>query len=305
MFIDLRRYLAIVRTIRSGALFVPLLLGIFLTGCGALPISGPSESPLAGKKVTEQEMASVAAVGKSRKEVIADLGNPTIELNDLRILVYPWIEHKGDWLLFAFSYTGGVAVTTPRQEDWALLVAFDDKDRVTDTGLVKKKPSDSINTTARTWAEARGVDIPPPSPSFSLLSVPTDKALVYVFRAKPPISWKTVLGAGSWPWPVAIAVDGQYISEMHNETYVTLSIQPGKHEFLADALPSYRYVPRGSLVISSDKRQPASITLDTQPNQVYFIRLLCTSGTGTIDSTLTPQTEVEALQVLKEFRPAW
>jgi hypothetical protein len=277
-----------------------------MAGCGAIPISGPSESPLFGKRVEEQEMASVAAVGKSREEVISNLGKPTIELKDLRILVYPWIEHKGDWLIFGIGYVTGAGGSTYRQEDWSLLVAFDDKERVAHAGLVKKKSSESINTTARNWAEAQGINIPPLQTTFALSSVPIGKSLLYVFWTTPPTSWKTILGAAlSWPWPVAIAIDGQYISEMHNKTYIALTVEPGIHELLADALPSYRYVEKGTLVIHADRRRPASATLNTLPNQVYFIELLCTTGTGTIDTSLVPKTEADALPVIKEFRPAW
>jgi len=28
------------------------------------------------------------------------LGRPTFELGDLKIAVYPWIENKGDWLIY-------------------------------------------------------------------------------------------------------------------------------------------------------------------------------------------------------------
>jgi len=289
-----------------GISFAPLLLGFLLAGCGAIPISGALESPLYGKRVDEQEVASVAAVGKSREEVISDLGKPTIELKELRILVYSWIEHKGDWLIFGVGYVTGVAGSFPRHEDWSLLVAFDDQDRVTHAGLVKKKSSESINTTARNWAEAQGINIPPLQTTFALSSVPVGKSLLYVFWTTPPTSWKTILGAAiSWPFPLAIAVDGQYLSEMRNKTYIALTVEPGTHELLADALPPYRYVERGTLVIRADRRRPASVTLNTLPNQVYFIELLCTTGTGDIETSLVPKTEADALPVIRDFRPVW
>jgi len=282
--------------------FAPLLLGFLMAGCVAVPIPVASESPLFGNRVEEKEVASVAAVGQSREEVISNLGKPTIELKDLRILVYPWIEHEYDWLFIG----AGFAAITPMTQDWALLVAFDDKDRVTHAGLVKQIVKifsrESINTTARNWADAQGINTPLLPTTFALSSAPIDKSLLYVFRTKR----KSLFGGAAWPWPVALAVDGQYISEMHNETYIALKVEPGKHELLSDALPSYHYVERGSFVIPSASRRPASIILNTLPNQVYFIELLCPSGTGKgIESSLAQKTEADALPVIKDFRPAW
>lgn len=281
-------------------------VGILMTGCIVVPISGPSETPLYGKRIKEQEITSVAAVGKSREEVISNLGKPTIELNDLRILVYPWMEDKGAWLILFFSAGGPFGGTGAVQENWLFLVAFDDKDRVLHAGLVKRKEFDSINTVVRKWGEAQGLSLPPQQATFTLLPIPKNKSLFYIFRAKPPTSWRTMIGMGfSWPWPVAVAVDGQYLSELHNETYTTLTVEPGKHELLADAKPPYLYAGKGSLELVPDKRRPASISLNTLPNQVYFVRLLCTTGTGTIDTSLTPKTEAEAIPVIQQFRSAW
>jgi len=276
-----------------------------MAGCVVVPISGPSEAPLAGKRITVQEAKAVAAVGKSRAEVVSVLGRPTIELQDLKIAVYPWIEHKGDLLaLWLLAYPIGAEI--PETEDWALLVAFDEGEHVARAGLARWKPSESINTTARDWAESQGLKGPLPQTGFAASPIPQNKSLIYIFRSAPPSSWKTVLGAGvSWPRPVAVAVDGTYVSEMHDETYVALVVEPGLHELVADALPPYRYVERGSLAIEAEKRKPASIVVVVQANRANFVELRCTSGTGTVETMLSPLPEGEAIPILQKMRPVW
>ena len=271
------------------------LLGLFIAGCVAVPVSfGPAEAPLAGKRVKEEEVAAVAAVGKSRSEVVSSLGKPTMELREPRILVYPWIERKADWQIL----TVGGAGTVTAQEGWALLVAFDDDGHVTHAGLVTLKLSEAINTVARSWAEQRGIASWPPETAFVAASPPSGKALIYVLRTVPAVTLMTVLGAGSsWPLPVAVAIDGQYFSELDNQVYVAVTAEPGRHTLVADAVPPYRFVNAPHL--------PAALALDTRPNKVYFVELTCTSGTGSVDTTLTQKSEAEALAVVKDFRPAW
>jgi len=285
------------------ALVPPLLLAASVAGCVALPISGPSEVPMVGKRFTAQEVAAAAAIGRPRAEVVSILGRPTFELGDLKIAVYPWIENKGDWLILLF---GAQPLTTPRTEDWALLVAFDEQERVARAGPARWMPSDSVTTYVRNWAASQQLNTPLPQTGFIASPIPKDKSLIYIFRLAPSSSWKTALGAGaSWPLPVALAADGAYVSEMHDETYIALVVEPGSRELLADALPPYRYVERGSFAIEPKKRQPASLRVEAEPNQAYFVQLRCISGTGTIDTTLKQQPKEEALPILQQLRPVW
>lgn len=281
----------------------PLLVAASVAGCVVLPISGSSEVPMAGKRFSAQEVTAAAAVGTPRARVVSILGRPTFELGDLKIAVYPWIENKGDWLIYLL---GGWPMTTFRQEDWALLVAFDEQERVARAGPARWMPPDSVTTYARGWAVSQGLNVPLPQAGFIASSIPKDKSLIYVLRLAPSPSWKTALGAGaSWPLPVALAADGAYASEMRDETYFALVVEPGVHELLADALPPYRYVERGSFAIDAQKRQPASLRVEAEPDQAYFVQLLCTSGTGTLDTTLRQLPKEEALPILQKLRPVW
>ena len=153
---------------------------------------------------------------------------------------------------------------------------------------------------------SQGLNIPLPQTRFTASSIPNDKSHIYILRLAPSPSWKTALGAGaSWPRPVALAADGAYVSEIRDETYLALVVEPGVHELLADALPPYRYVERGSFVIDAGKRAPASLRVEAGPDQAYFVQLLCTSGTGTLDTTLRQLPKEEALPILQKLRPVW
>jgi len=122
---------------RAVAALLLSLLASVLSGCVAVPISGQREDPFAGIRFVEEEISLVAPVGRSRQEVISSLGQPTIELEQYRLFVYPWIEHKSDWLVFLIP-PGPLlySFTTPRTQDWGLFIAFDADDRVANAALL-------------------------------------------------------------------------------------------------------------------------------------------------------------------------
>jgi len=115
-----------------------------------------------------------------------------------------------------------------------------------------------------------------------------------------------ILGWSSWPRPVAVAVDAQYRSELRDEVYIALIVEPGMHEVLADALPPYRYVEYGTaLRIAPERRRPASFKIEALPGSTYFIELVCTSGTGTIETSLRLIPDADALPIIRQLHAAW
>lgn len=298
-------FLAARRGARRGVLpaFVLILLASLLHGCVAVPVSGPREAPLGENRLIEEEIPLQVPVGRPRQEVIARLGHPTIELEPYRLLVYPWIEHKRDWLVFLAS---GHFFVTAQTEQWALLVALDDDDRVANVGLVKRPLDYSINAVARSWLHARGVKLPPPNTTFAVLPVPDGRSHIYIYRVSPPITPLSLLGAGSWPVPIAVSLDGIVRSELSDETFVVLTVDPGQHELVADALPPYKYSPtKEALRIPPEKRRPASVTIHASRNERYFVELMCSSGTGTVDTRLKEQPQATAVEIVREFRSVW
>lgn len=139
--------------------------------------------------------------------------------------------------------------------------------------------------------------------AFSLSPIPLDKSVVYVFRRTTPMN---LFGASSCPRPVAVALDGQYRSELKDETYIALSVEPGAHTVSADPLPPYRYVDEGTAFrIAPAQRRPASIKVDALADRAYFVELACTTGSGSYDSSLESMPEDIALPVVKHFHHAW
>lgn len=248
----------------------------------------------------------MAPVGRPRQEVISSLGQPTIELEQYRLFVYPWIEHKSDWLVFLappgpFLYL----FTTPRTEDWALVVVFDADDRVANAALLKRPPQQSMNAVARGWLQAQGVRLPPPNATFAIMPVPEGRSHIYVYRVSPPITLLSFLGAGSWPMPIAVSLDGTVRSELSDETFVMLTVDPGHHDLVADALPPYRYSPTGSLTIPPERRRPASVAIQASANERYFVELMCATGTGTVETTLKERPQAAAVEAVRDFRSVW
>jgi len=145
------------------------------------------------------------------------------------------------------------AAVIPRTADWTLFVAIDENGYVVRAGLDQRKLYDSVRSQARKWAEAQELKLPPVQTSFAPLPIPDGKALIYFYRKQPPSFLSAFLGFGcnvSLPFPVAVSIDDQYVTEMHDDTYAAIPIPPGRHEIVVDPAPPYWYVERGTLTIS-------------------------------------------------------
>jgi len=295
-----------------------LLLGVLaIAGCVPVYSYSPSDPPVAGRRIKPEDVAFIKPGITSRDEVISNLGVPTVDLSDLRTLVYVWIELKEQWV----GVIPGLLFTAPRTADWTLLVAIDENDRVVSSGFDQRRWSDTVISQARKWAEAQLVRLQPARTSFDPLPIPEEKALIYIYRVKPPSSfswsWSCLLFSAaclparlttpSWQFPVAVAIDDQYVTEMHDETYVALSVPAGQRNIVADPLPPYRYAKmKGNLVIDPSKRRPGTITVQVSPGQQYFLEVLSvTDGFGTLNTSLTVRNESAAKPVLQTFRPVW
>jgi hypothetical protein len=230
---------------------VPLLLGaLAIAGCVAVPVpvASPSDPPLAGRRIKPEDVTFIQPGMTSRDEVISNLGVPTVDLSDLRVLVYVWIEYRGQWV----GAIPGLLFTAPRTAEWALLVAIDENNRVVRSGFDERRGSETVISQAPTWAEAQQVSLPPVRTSFDPLPIPEEKAVIYIYRVKPPF-----VGPSSWLFPVGVAIDNQYVTEMHDATYAAVPVSAGRHEIVADPLPPYRWVPdEGSLGKRSFKETP-------------------------------------------------
>jgi len=295
-------------------LLLALLFGLVLSaGCVAVPIGSTSDEPVPGRKIRPEDVAFIQPGITTREELISRLGAPTFDLPDLGILSYVWLELKEDWAVIWAIPTnpplGGGAVVIPRTADWALFAAIDENGRVVRVGLDQRKLYDSVRSQARKWAEAQGLKLPPVQSAFASLPVPAEKALIYFYRTKPPSSLAGFLGLGgdfSLPFPIAVSIDDQYVTEMHDDTYAAIPILPGRHEFVIDPAPPYWYIERGALAVSPSQRRPAKLIVEAVAGQQYFLEVRSsTSGMGRIDTSLTLRNESDAQPSLRTFRPVW
>jgi hypothetical protein len=133
-------------------------------------------------------------------------------------------------------------------------------------------------------------------------------------RTRPQTTLLTILGVGiSCPWVVAVSARGAVKSELSDETFLTLPVDPGEHELSASILRPSQVELREGLPPESHAYasrfikggQAPALKVTTLPGQRYFIELACTTGTGSINLVLAARTEMEAMPVIGKFRSVW
>lgn len=278
-----------------------LLLSVLLSVQACVPVYSYHDRVAAGQKVTSEQATFINPGITTRDEVISKLGKPAVDLRDLRILMYPWTELKSQWV----GVVPGFIWTAPLTASWVLFVATDENGRVTHFGFQELKGSMSTPTViseARDWAEAEQVALPSASTSFSPMAIPEGKAILYVYRIDQPLP-RFAFPSES---PVAVAIDGQYVTELRRETYAAFAISPGAHEIIADPSPSYRFTLR---LPSAPRGSPTTINLLAAQRQQQFVHLLSVHQIHftkeTIDTALTVTNGPDAESVLNTLRPAW
>lgn len=111
---------------------IPLLicLCLWLGGCVMVPVPMSEDKVLAGKQVTEEQIAILTPRVTTRQEVAERLGNPRVIWEDARVYVYNWQMRQGIlfWAWGAY-YTGDFGMTDIPKH-YLLLIQFDEQDRV-------------------------------------------------------------------------------------------------------------------------------------------------------------------------------
>jgi hypothetical protein len=111
-------------------MFTPLLLYamIALNGCVILPIPTPERTVLAGKPVTEEELAFLAPYLTTKKEVIDRLGSPDLIWVEANLFAYNWSIRQGILIWGFVGSTLGDIEEIPKR--YVLLIQFDEQERV-------------------------------------------------------------------------------------------------------------------------------------------------------------------------------
>jgi outer membrane protein assembly factor BamE (lipoprotein component of BamABCDE complex) len=105
-----------------------------LASCVMVPVPTGEDKVLAGKPVTEEQLAFLAPGVTTAQQVVERLGNPTVIWEEARVFVYNWQMRQGIlfWAIGGASQgamAGGAGMTDiPRH--YLLLIRFDEQARV-------------------------------------------------------------------------------------------------------------------------------------------------------------------------------
>jgi hypothetical protein len=294
---------------RRFAAVILLVFSVVVTGCIVVPL--PSENPqqvLVGKALDSADLNAVLPTLTTRNEVIAQLGVPPMDLMGMRMLVYPWVSLKRNWLTIFATPQGIGAMTLPQTDNTALFVAVDDGGKVVKLGFAEQLKSDgfSIVNRARRWAAENKVSVPARSRGYTPVDIPRQSGLITLHRATPPNSSLGFFTRARFPESVAISIDGQFVAELLDEEYVSIPLSIGVHVVGAHPAPPYRYWPEHPGARSISAIHPSSIPVTVTSGNRLFIQLEATMGAGlTMDTVMKLQTQDEARTDMSHSRSIW
>lgn len=103
------------------------------TGCVMLPIPTREGKVLAGKPVTQEQLAFLVPNVTTKKEVIQHVGSPNVIWEEANVFAYDWVVRQGV-LIWAVGGGAGPASAAAGVSDipkrYKLLIQFDGQDRV-------------------------------------------------------------------------------------------------------------------------------------------------------------------------------
>ena len=126
---------------------------MIFAGCIVLPIPTGEDKILDGMPVTEDQLKFLKVGVTSRDEVISHLGNPSLIWENAQLFVYNWKMRSGIlvWAVGA-GYTGGAGILDI-PVNYALLIKFDDQDRISRFEKVKRPFSKQYGDFLRDWVK--------------------------------------------------------------------------------------------------------------------------------------------------------
>jgi hypothetical protein len=111
---------------------IPLLLCaiILQTGCVILPIPTTERKVLAGKPVTQEQLAFLTPNVTTKAEVIEHLGSPNVIWEEAQLFSYDWTVRGGVLLWAVAGYYSADAGMEDLPKPYSLLIQFDDHGRL-------------------------------------------------------------------------------------------------------------------------------------------------------------------------------
>ncbi len=125
-------------------------LSLWLGGCILLPLPA-SEKLLAGKPVTEAQLAFLVPKATMKQEVVERLGSPNFVWEDARLFGYNWEMRQGMLIWFIGAAAGGAGGVANILEFHLFLIQFDADDRALRWEAVVRPSSQSFPDFLREW----------------------------------------------------------------------------------------------------------------------------------------------------------
>ncbi len=259
------------------------------SGCVVIPVPS-QEKTVVSQQFTSPVVDSIVPGLTTRTDLLERLGKPYTTLDKPHILVYPWTTEGGGLFWVVAAGVGVAGGFLPFHYHYALLIALDETEHVTNVEITKRRPLDSLREHAYKWAQAKGLAGDRQPEAFALRRIPPGQSMLYVYRP-----------GGFWDAPniftASVLMGDQLLTELRRDEYAWVVLQPGNY----------------SITVSPDAKNPASpyarkvahIEVRTSPDQATFLCVRIPHGTGDVTPRLTLPLETEALKELASRVTSW
>lgn len=132
-----------------------------IAGCVMVPIPTKENKVLAGKPVSEEQLAFLIPKITTKQEVIARLGNPNVIWEDARVFVYNWEMRQGILFWAVGAYYSGGAGLKDIPKHYLLLIQFDEQDHIQRFERAVRPLTQSYIDFLQEWLENAAAKSPP------------------------------------------------------------------------------------------------------------------------------------------------
>lgn len=127
---------------------------VLQTGCVLLPIPVEEGKVLAGKPVSEEQLAFLTPSVTMKNEVMTRLGTPDVIWEEARLFAYNWEMRQGVLLWAVGGHYSGAAGMSDIPKHYVLIIQFDGQDRVQRFDRAVRPPFQSYGDFLKKWVAA-------------------------------------------------------------------------------------------------------------------------------------------------------
>lgn len=131
-----------------------------LSSC-VVPVPTKEDKVLAGKPVTDEQLAFLAPKITTQEEVIERLGSPNVIWEDARVFAYNWEMRQGILFWAVGGYATGAAGMKDIPKNYLLLIQFDEQNRVMRFTRTVRPLSQSYADCLKEWLKNSSTQSPP------------------------------------------------------------------------------------------------------------------------------------------------